>query len=123
MPTTRGITCSLKIEGQDSHVPEYGLQSGEDFASSFVIAEEGRRFSLEVVNTTWIHSDWCLFIYIDGVYQDGSLCNGLLPGSFATKMVFDCKYERAEGNSGIEFQKGWKFDKLTTGTYLSFGTV
>lgn len=123
MPTTRGITCSLKIEGQDLNVPEYGLQSGEDFASSFVIAEEGRRFSLEVVNTAWIHSDWCLFVYIDGVYQDGGLCNQLLPGTFMANMIFDCKHELEEGNSGIDFRKGWKFDKLSVGTYLSSDTV
>lgn len=114
MPTAKGITCSLKIEGRDSNVPEYGSKSTGDFASAFVVAEAGRRFSLQVATTEWIHSGWRLFVYIDGVYQTGYIHNGLSRGGFPQKLNFDHKSEVDEGNQNA-FKKAWKFDKLPVG--------
>lgn len=115
MPTAKGITCSLKIEGRDSSVPEYGSKSTGDFASAYVVAEEGRRFSLQVATTEWIHSGWRLFVYIDGVYQTGYIHNGLSRRGFPKKLNFDHKSEVEEGNRNALFKKAWKFDKLPVG--------
>lgn len=115
MPTARGIACSLKIEGRGSSV-EYGSQFTEDFASAFVVAEEGQRFSLEVAATKWIHSGWRLFVYIDGVYQTGYIHSGSSRKDFPQKLNFDHKSEFEEGNRNISFKKVWRFDKLPVGT-------
>lgn len=123
MPAARGIICSLKIEGRDSSVPEYDPRSEEDFASAFVVAEGDRRFSLEVVATKWIHPDWCLFIYIDGVYQCGHTWNALTPKHFPLKADFSCKRERESGVHNISFRKAWRFDKLSAGTDIQHSAV
>lgn len=115
MPAARGITCSLKIEGQDSSSLEYDIQTEDGFASAFVVAEENKRFSLDVATTTWIHSDLTLFVYIDGVYQTGAVWRRLSPEGFLKKTNFHCKVETNKRDHNTSFEKAWRFDKLPVG--------
>lgn len=114
MPTAKGIICSLNIEGQDSSSPEYDSQTEGDFASAFVIAEEHKRFSVDVATTAWIHPDLSIFVYIDGVYQSGVIWKRLSPENFLKKKNFNSKLE-ADKENDTSFEKTWMFDKLAVG--------
>lgn len=114
MPAVRGVTCSLRIEGNATNAPEYATQSEDDFASAYVVAEEDKRFVLDVATTIWVHSDLSIFVYMDGVYQTGVVWKGISLKEFPRNKVFNCKIE-VDKTSNEHFEKIWKFDKLAVG--------
>lgn len=118
MPSIKGFTCSLTIDGDDDPAIEYGVQQeGSDYASAYVVAEDHKRFSLTVTATEYVHPALDVAIWIDGKYQDGRIMDKLSEEKFKFKEKFTGKEEK-QGRKMLK--KLWKFGELNVGGFYTF---
>lgn len=113
MPSIKGFTCSLTIEGHDDPAIEHGKkQEGSDYVSAYVIAEGRKRFSLTVSGEEYIHPALDVAVWIDGKYQDGRIMDSLSEKKFE----FHEKFTGKEEKHGRKIVKRlWKFGELNVG--------
>lgn len=113
MPSIKGVTCSLTIDGHDGPATEYGAkQEGSDYASAYVIAEGRKRFSLTVTGVEYVHPSLDVGIWIDGKYQDGRIMDELSENNSEFLERFTGKEEK-QGRKLVK--RLWKFGVLDVG--------
>lgn len=115
MPSVKGITCSLKILGQEQPAQECGATIEDSFASAYVVAEANQRFHVNVVATEFVHEALEIYVYIDGKYQNSSIWTELGPNENLDE-TYHGKRER-DGDNKIAFERPWKFDDLVIGRF------
>lgn len=114
MPSIKGFTCSLTIDGNDEPAVEYGAQQeGPDYASAYVVAESLKRFSLTVSATEYVYPAMDVAVWIDGKYQDGRIMSQS-EGKFTFKEKFTGKEEK-QGRKMVK--KLWGFGEMNVGGF------
>lgn len=96
---------------------EYGTTIEDNFASTYVLAEENESFYLNVVTTEFVHRNIEIFVYIDGKYQNSSVWTERDPDTPVEENYYG-KRGRNGGDLEMAFERPWKFDGLIEGRFL-----
>lgn len=115
MPSVKGIKCSLVVSEHPAQ--EYGTTIEDDFASTYVLAEEHENFYLNVVTTEFVHRNLEIYVYIDGKYQNSSVWTELDPCTPVDEN-YHGKRERDSEDPEVAFERPWKFDALIEGWFV-----